>query len=652
MGAAKQRELLALLLLSPNRTVGRDRLIDELWEGRPPRAAKSTLQAYVYRLRKLLARTGATAVLHGRPGGYLLEVPASALDADRFEQSVAEGRRAWDDGRLADAAAAFRAGLGLWRGAAFADIDLLAVRDRARALEDQRLEATEQCLTAELSVGRHAVAVVELEALVEAHPLRERFWELLILALYRCGRQAEALEAYQRLHRLLDEELGLRPGQSAQDLQQQILAGDPALTAPPVTDGRPAEARVPRQLPAALSGFTGRSGHLAELDKLVHDSGETGLDRPGAVVIIAITGTAGIGKTTLAVHWAHQIAERYTDGQLYVNLRGFDPGSRPMEPGEAVRGFLDALNVTPERTPSGLEAQTGLYRTLLADKRVLVVLDNARDAEQVRPLLPGGRDCLVVVTSRNRMSGLIALDGAHPVNLDLLTVDEARQFLEHRLGPDRVAAEPEAAAAIIASCARLPLALAVVAARAATHPHFPLRALADELRESNGDLDAFDDLEQHMDVRAAYSWSYTRLDPEAARLFRLLGLHPGPDISAAAAASLAGVSLERAQMLLSELTSAHLLAERRPGRYRQHDLLRAYAADLARRIDADADRRAAAHRVSDHYLRTATRLLPPRRPSTTLTSVLAGVCPRPLADLGHVDAAEVRARTGHCTAVR
>jgi DNA-binding SARP family transcriptional activator len=637
VGAAKQRELLALLLLSPNQSVSRDWLIDQLWDGRPPPAARSTLQAYVYRLRNLFAGTGGAAVLRSRPGGYLLEMPESAMDAARFERCAAAGRRALDAGRFEEAVAAFQAGLGLWRGIAFAGIDLPVVRQRARTLEDRRIETVEQCLSARLGAGQHEAAAMESEALVEAHPLRERLWELLMLALYRCGRQAEALDAYQRLYRLLDEELGVRPARPVQELQQRILSGDVMPAPAPGTAGRPAEARVPRQLPASISSFVGRSDELLQLDKLLLDSDGPDFERRGAAVVVTITGMAGVGKTTLALHWAHKIAGRFTDGQLYVNLRGFDPGGRPMEPVEAMRGFLDALGVTPERIPATPEAQAGLYRTLLADKRMLVVLDNARDAEQLRPLLPGGPGCLVLVTSRNRMAQLIAFDGAHHLGLDLLTDEEARWFLEHRLGLSRVAAESEAAEAIIASCARLPLALAIAASRAAVHPRFALRALAEELREANCELDAFADSDLDMDVRAVFSWSYQTLGDDAARLFRLLALHHGPDVSAAAAASLAAATPRRTHRLLMELVRAHLISESTLGRFSLHDLVRAYAAGLAERVDTREDRDAATLRLLDHYVhtgQTANRLVYPGTPDIALPPADhgPGVHPEPLAD--------------------
>ncbi|WP_309232220.1 ATP-binding protein [Micromonospora tarensis] len=343
--------------------------------------------------------------------------------------------------------------------------------------------------------------------------------------------------------------------------------------------------------------------------------------RPGrsgpGVVISAIAGTAGVGKTTLAVHWAHRIAHRYPDGQLYVDLRGFDLDGRAVPPGEALRGFLEALHVPPQRVPTDLPGQAALFRTLLADRRVLVLLDNARDDEQVRPLLPGSSGSLVVVTSRNRLTGLVVNAGAHPVTLDLLPPAEARELLTGRLGPGRVRREAAALDEIVRRCAGLPLALAVVAAHAVGQPQVPLAALASELRDANPDrLTALTTGDPTTDVRAVFSWSYRALDADSARLFRLLGLHPGPDAGRAAVASLAGLPPARVGPLLAGLTRANLLTERTPGRYAMHDLLRAYASELCHGVDPEAERNAARRRLFDHYLHAshaADHLLDPYR---------------------------------------
>lgn len=379
---------------------------------------------------------------------------------------------------------------------------------------------------------------------------------------------------------------------------------------------------APRQLPAAPPHFAGREAELAALDRIADEAATPG----GAVVVSAIGGTAGIGKTTLAVHWSRGAADRFPDGHLYVNLRGYDPGA-PLTPAEAVRGFLDAFAVPPKEIPTTFDGQTGLYRSLLAGKRMLVLLDNARDAEQVRPLLPAAAGCLALVTSRDRLTSLIAGEGAHPLRLDLLTPAEARTMLADRLGPHRVMAEPDAVARIVAACDGLPLLLAIVAARAATHPDFALADLAAELTG----LDAF----VGVDVRTVFSWSYHGLPPAAATLFRLLGGHPGPDIGVTAAASLAGVPVREARGLLRTLAEAHLLTEHRPGRFACHDLLRAYAEELAEEQDGAEDRRAGALRMLDHYLRTADRaahLVDPHRVAPDLPPPVPGAILEEVAD--------------------
>jgi tetratricopeptide (TPR) repeat protein len=413
-------------------------------------------------------------------------------------------------------------------------------------------------------------------------------------------------------------------------LIERVTEADPELAG---AAGRrqPSTGPVPRQLPAAVAHFAGRSGELAALTGLVCGRADTG----GTVVISAIGGTAGVGKTALAVYWAHQVSDRFPDGQLYVNLRGFDPSGQVMAPAEAVRRFLDAPGVSAERIPVDLDAQAALYRSQLAGKRVLVVLDNARDTAQVRPLLPGAPTCLVLVTSRNQLTGLIAADSARPITLDLLTDDEARQLLARRLGADRVAAEPDAVAEIITGCAHLPLALALVAARAAIRPHLGLPLLAEELRDTQDRWQALAGDDPTTDVRVVFSWSHRALTQDAARLFRLLGLHPGPDLSAPAAASLAGVPASTVRPLLGELTRASLLVEHTPGRYSFHDLLRAYAAHLTRTTDTAQQRHSATVRILDHYLHTAhtaDRLLDPTGDPTTLIAPQPGVTPEPLTD--------------------
>ena len=388
---------------------------------------------------------------------------------------------------------------------------------------------------------------------------------------------------------------------------------------------------VPRQLPAEAAGFTGRAAELTALARLLDDAAGT----PGAVAISTIGGTAGIGKTALALHWAHLAAGRFGDGQLHVNLRGFGPSGVPVAPEEVIRGFLDALGVPAERVPARPDAQAGLYRSLLADRKMLIVLDNARDEQQVRPLLPPSPGSLVLVTSRSQLSGLSAADGARLLTLDVLDRQEAIQLLTSRIGNSQAEDEPEAVDEIARLCGHLPLALAVAAARAAARPGFPLSALAAELRDMAGLLDALESGDPATSVRAVFSWSYSQLGTDAARFFRLLGLHSGPDVSLPAAASMTGTTRAGARRLLRELARAHLITEHAPGRYVFHDLLRAYAADQSRQADSEADRREAVGRVLDHYLHTASTaagLLDPARETIALVPPRPGTAPEPLPD--------------------
>jgi tetratricopeptide (TPR) repeat protein len=502
-----------------------------------------------------------------------------------------------------------------------------------------RLDAREARIDADLHLGRHREIIAELQTLAAAEPLRERLHELLMLALYRSGQQAAALRTYRQARRRLIEEIGIEPGPGLRDLNQRILRSDRRLmlaqSAPPAEDpaeARPAPVGCPELLPAPVPDFTGRAAELQALSAIVD-----GLDVPAPpdlpaqpVVITAIGGTAGVGKTALAVHWARQEAARFPDGQLYVNLRGFGPSGCPVTPAEALRGFLDALQVPAAEIPAGLEGRQALYRSLLAGKRALVLLDNARDAEQVRPLLPATPTVLVLVTSRNELAGLVAADGAQPLSLDVLTGTEARDLITGRIGAARMDAEPDAVQELIGLCARLPLALAITAARASARPHFTLSSLVAELRDARSRLDVLSTGEAATDVRAVFSWSYQNLEAPAARMFRLLSVHRGPDITAAAAASLAGLALPQARALLRDLTRDHLLAEPVPDRYAFHDLLRAYAAEQAEVADSAAGKRSAIHRALDHYLYTAHAaavLLNTVRAPITLPPLQAGAVP-------------------------
>ncbi len=640
VSGARQRALLASLLLSANVPVSSDALAEAVWDGSPPPGAAVTLRSHIRRLRRALGPQAGARIMACDPG-YLISVREPELDVLGFEAACAEAGAARRAARWPEASAAAARAVELWRGSPLLDVPSQVLRDQfVPRLEQLRLQALEDRAEADLRLGRQDRLIPELRELAARHPVRERFHAQLIEALARAGRQAEALDAYRQARRVLVDELGIEPGPHLRLLHQQILDGDAALAAPPAghdgtpqapapaTDSASSPAGVPRQLPGAVPHFTGRLAELARLSQILDQAGS---QAPGTVVISAIGGTAGVGKTALAVHWAHQVTDRFPDGQLYVNLRGFDPAGQPVHPAEAVRDFLHALGVMASQIPPGLAGQAALYRSLLAGKRVLVVLDNAGDAAQVRPLLPGAPGSLVLVTSRHQLTSLAAAEEARLITLDVLTGTEARELLAGRLGAGRIDAEPGAAADLVRLCAGLPLALAIAAGRAAASPAVPLAALAAELHQAQQRLDALS-TDGTINVRAAFSWSYRELDDEAARIFRLLGAHPGPDITVAAAASMAGIPPSQAGPVLARLATMGLLTMHAPGRYALHDLLRIYAAEQARAQDSHADRRAATRRVLDHYLHTARvgALLTRSREPITSPPPQPGVTPEQL----------------------
>jgi DNA-binding SARP family transcriptional activator len=627
--AGKQRAVLATLLLNAGQAVPVDEIAEALWGPAPPQSARVSVQNHVMRLRRALGEVGRDRIAT-QPRGYLIRVNPGELDLARLEALLTAAWAAAQNGSWDQAAMHASGALALWRGEPLADVDsqVLAAREVPR-LAELRLQALEVRIDADLHLGRHAEVIAELRQQAGRHPLRERLYGLLMLALYRDGRQAEALAAYQDARQVLVEELGIDPGAGLRQLHHQMLTADPALELPepqrPTADGL--EPAVPRQLPTAARHFTGRTVELAALTGLLDQPGG---QMPGTVVISAIGGTAGVGKTALALHWAHQVAYLFPDGQLYVNLSGFGPSGTPTAPAEVVRDFLDALGVPPEGIPHSPDAQASLYRSMLSGKRMLIVLDNARDSDQVRPLLPGNPGCLVVVTSRSQLTGLIATEGARLIPLDLLTEEDAREVLTRRVGTGRIAAEPEATAELIRLCARLPLTLSVVAARAVIQPKLALSVLAEEVREAGNRLDALNAGDTATNLRKVFSWSYLQLSDNAQRMFRLLGPQSGPDISVAAAASLAGVAARQARVALNELAAAHLITWNPDGRCTLHDLLRLYAAEQARMVDGGDDHRRATHRLLDHYLHTAhaaSSLLNPSRASLAFAGPVPGVTP-------------------------
>ncbi|WP_144122478.1 AfsR/SARP family transcriptional regulator [Catellatospora sichuanensis] len=599
LGSTKQQLILAALLLRPAEAISTDELVAMLWGDQPPASAAANVRTYVRGLRQALTEPpAAERRILTTPGGYLLRVEPGERDLDRFDAAAARGRAALADGDPAGAQAELADAVGMWRGPALAGLPLpRLLTGRVAQLEERRLLAEEDHAVARLALGEPAVVIPRLRALLERHPLRQRAWAQLMASLYHIGDVAGALAAFGQARRVLAEQTGMDPGPELTRLHDDVLhhrvgpRPEPGNSPPP----GPPEGQ-PRQLPLALPGFVGRDAELARLDSAL----DVDDDRPAGVDITTVSGMAGVGKTTLALHWAHRVVDRFPDGQLYVNLRGYDDADA-VSPADALVAFLEALGVPIGRIPTSTDARTGLYRSLLASRRMLVVLDNARDADQVRPLLPGAGRCVVLVTSRDQLSSLVAAEGARPLTLDVLTAAESMSLLRSRLGADRVAAEPAATAEMIEATGRLPLALSMVAARVAGKPTFPLEAVAAQLRPAEGRLGALAD----GDVRRVFSWSHRALSADAARLLRLLGLHPGPDLTGDAAAALLGRPRADVTPLLHELTRLHLLTEHLPERYALHDLLRSYAAELAQASEQADVRQDARRRMYDHYLHSA-----------------------------------------------
>jgi DNA-binding SARP family transcriptional activator len=617
VGHARQQCVLASLAVEPNRPAPPDQLLDRVWGTRPPQRARGTLHSYVSRLRKALADAPSVG-LDLRTGGYILSTDPLAVDIGRFRNLVATATRTPDDDQRA---AMLTQALALWRGDAFGMLDTPWLDSVREELHAERLAAELERNDVELRLGRHAQLVASLARSAAAHLWDERLAGQHMLALYRCGRQAEALEAYQRFRQRLADELGADPSPPLQLLYHEILTTDPALTAPPPrrspVNGNPL---VPRQLPAPSPSFVGRAKELRDLDRAV-----------GSAPIVVVAAGGGMGKTWLTLQWSNRNAFRFPDGQLYANLRGFDPTGEPVEAAAVVRAFLSALGVEPARVPVDDDAQAGLYRSMVAGKRMLIVLDNVRDTAAAAPLLPGTQGSTVLITSRRRPTGLVVSHGARVLSLDVLPPDDARRVLLGGLGRSLSAAEHGAATELLEHCSGLPLALGIAAARAAIRPELPLSALAAEVRAASAPLDAFDTGELAVNLRAVLAASVDALSAAASNAFALLGLAPGADIGVDAVASLSALPVPRARTVLAELAAAHLVVEQAPGRFRMHDLVRLYAVELTPSGASDAERR-----LLDHYLHTAhaaALLLSPHREPLALTPAAPGAVVTALADL-------------------
>ncbi|WP_051366086.1 AfsR/SARP family transcriptional regulator [Hamadaea tsunoensis] len=575
LGSSMQRTVLALLALETGRVVPVDRLITVLWGETPPKDPHGLVQTYISRLRGVLKPIGAG--IERRAHGYLLDLPAQDVDLHVFRGVLADAATTSDAGPLREA-------LALWHGEPLADLPASEQLDRLRAgLREERLTAWEECLDRELRGGRHKEIAADLLRLHEEQPLRERVLSLLLVALYRDGRRAEALQRYAAARERLADDLGIDPTPELVELHARILRDelDPPAPATPVITS------VPRSLPYDVRDFTGRE---ADLDRL-----RAAADATGSVAICTVDGMGGIGKTTLAVHLAHQLADRYPDGQLFVDLRGFTPGCGPAEPAEALSILLRAMGVVDGRIPAGLTERAALWRHTVAGKRILLLLDNVARADQARPLIPGTPGSLVLVTSRRRLT----LDGAAGVSLGSLDHAGARALFTGIAG-GRVTAEPDALDEVLVLCDYLPLAIRIAAARLAHRTQWSVAHLAARLRTERGRLAELRTADH--DVRATLQLSYLDLTADQQRLLRLLGAHEGQDFTAYAVAAMTGTDPLDAERLLDELFDAHLLIQHAAGRYRFHDLMQAFARELA----PETERRAARRELAGYYRQAAS----------------------------------------------
>ncbi|KUO10852.1 AfsR/SARP family transcriptional regulator [Streptomyces sp. DSM 15324] len=613
-GSPQQRALLAALLLREGRTATAGELIDALWGEEPPSQALAAVRTYASRLRKVLD----PGVLVSESGGYAVRgLGEGALDLAVAQDRAAQAERARASGDLDRAREHLNAVLGLWDGEALAGVPGPYAETQRVRLEEWRLGLLETRLDLDLELGCHAEAVSELTALTAAHPLRERLRELLMLALYRSGRQAEALAVYADTRRLLAEELGVDPRAGLRELQRRILQADPELAEPSASPAEPGVVRVrPAQLPATVPDFTGRASFVTELSELLAESG-AGEGTGRVMAVSALAGIGGVGKTTLAVHVAHRARTAFPDGQLYVDLQG--AGARAAEPETVLGSFLRALGTADSAIPDSLEDRAALYRSMLDGRRVLVLLDNAKDAAQVRPLLPGTEGCAALVTSRVRM---VDLAGAHLVDLDVMSPDEALALFTRIVGEERMASERDAALDVVAACGFLPLAIRIAASRLAARRTWTVAVLAAKLADERRRLDELQ--AGDLAVKATFELGYGALDPNQARAFRLLGLADGPDISLAAAAAVLKLPVEEAEDLLESLVDTSLLESAAPGRYRYHDLVRLYARACAERDERPPSGRGGAlSRLLDFYLATAKGVYALERPGDRVVEHLA-----------------------------
>ncbi|MFL6120764.1 BTAD domain-containing putative transcriptional regulator [Actinophytocola sp.] len=593
LGGTRIRTLLATLIANSGRVTAVGTLVSALWGDEAPPGAHRSVRTYVSRLRAALSPAGDALAVVTHPAGYVLRLAPGVLDVARFEELVAAGRQA-PAGEPAVAVEHLTHALSLWHGDAYGEFgEVSALRGETRRLSGMRLSAIADRIDAELAVGAGAELIAELTGLTEQHPGHDRLWGQLMRALYRAGRQAEALEVFVRARTVLVERFGIDPSPTLVEIHRQVLENDDRLAAAPVTP--PARPRARNDLPGDVADFAGRRAELARLLA-------AGREGSGALVIEALDGMAGVGKTTLAVRAAHRLTEHYPDAQLFIDLHGHAPNQAPTTPLAALDMLLRAVGVPGAEIPNDLDARAARWRAELAARSMLVVLDNAADSAQVRPLLPGTVRSLALITSRRR---LVDLETAQVMSLDVLPERDALELFTGVVGAGRVAGEAAAVREVVELCGYLPLAIRIAAARLRSRPAWTVWHLAERLRRAGSPLAELSTGARS--VAAAFALSYENLYEPSRRMFRLLGVHPGPDIDVNAAAALAAVDRADAAWLLDHLVDDHLVQEPAAGRYRLHDLVRQHAHAVALADEPAEDRRAALRRIVDFYLHTAYR---------------------------------------------
>jgi DNA-binding SARP family transcriptional activator len=624
--SGRQRDVLATLLCNTDKYVSSAALIAVLWGEDPPPNARSAVRTYVMRLRKALGAAGERIITVAH--GYHLVAEPDEIDILRFDRRYRAARALVREHRWQDAVDELQPALAEWRGEPLADVGSRLLREQEKSrLTRLCVQALELYYEARLALGGHRDILLDLQRAVDVYPVQERFWAMLMLALYRSGHRSDGLAAYQRARLRLIEDLGIEPGQELREIHEMILNDSGTVTAQVTAaesrDGERHPPIVPRQLPPAPHHFIGRADELDALHRALPDPDGGAEQAP----IVSIVGIGGIGKTALAVRWAHRVAERFPDGQMYINLRGFEPVGQPVPTQTALRWLLDGLHVGGARVPDSLEERRALYRSITSDKRLLIVLDNARDENQVRDLLPIGRGCMSVVTSRKSLVGLLVRHGCHTMRLGPLALSDTCALLEKYVGARRLAADPAATIEMAELSGHIPLTASVIASEAVLQPNLTIRQLLSSFGPDPTLLDLFETGDPTTSVRSLLAGTYRNLTPDARRMLRMLGLHRGERISAGAAHGLGATSVGQSRRALVELLHHHLVEQHPNGQFALHPLAREFAAERAHQEEDPTCLHIARARLLGHHQESEThaaRRIDHRRSFPVLWSTAPG----------------------------